>query len=279
MNDTLLESLLREDEGTSLDFKRDQYPFVGVTDDNVKSELLKDVVAFANSWRRTDAYILIGVEEVSGGRSTLVGVSTHLADASLQQFINTKLQRPLTFSYEAYPCEKVQIGVIHVPLQDRPFFLRKDYGRLNANVVYIRRSSSTDIAAPDEIAKMGTATQESINTRLELEALAEELKDYLEVSANMKIYEEHVSFVSDQYQRLFDKGVIIRLDEEIRRSLRDAFAEIRLLDRQISVAWHSGQGSNVWAMNLNAARARIAQGRNRMADAYNLLVNYLATFG
>jgi len=42
VNNQLLEALLREDEGTALDFKRDQYPFVGVIDDSVKSELLKD---------------------------------------------------------------------------------------------------------------------------------------------------------------------------------------------------------------------------------------------
>jgi Putative DNA-binding domain len=279
MNDQLLESLLREDEGTALDFKRDQYPFVGANDDNVKSELLKDILAFANSWRRSDAFILIGVQEVTGGRSNIVGISTHIPDASLQQFVNTKLQRPLALSYEAYPIENVQIGVIHIPLQDRPFYLKKDYGKLKSNVVYIRRSSSTDTASPDEIAKMGIATQESINTRVELEALAEELKYYLDVSANMKIYEEHVSFVSDQYQRLFDKGVIVRLDEEIRKNLRDAFSEIRLLDHQVRVAWHSGQGSNVWAMNLNAARARIAQSRNGILSAYNSLMKYLETFG
>jgi len=279
MNDPLLASLLLEDEGTSLDFKRDQYPFVGVNDDDVKSELLKDILAFANSWRRSDAYILIGVEEVSGGRSNVVGVSTHLPDASLQQFINTKLQRPLIFSYEAYAYEKVQIGVIHIPIQDRPFYLKKGSGRLNANVVYIRRSSSTDIASPDEIAKMGIATQESVNNHVELEALAEELHHFLETSANMKIYEEHVSFVSDQYQRLYDKGVIVRLDEDIRRSLRDAFREIRLLDQQISVAWHSGQGSNVWAMNLNAARTRISEGRSKIVAAHDSLMKYLATFG
>ncbi len=40
MNDALLESLLREEEGAALDFKRDQYLFERVADD-VKSELLK----------------------------------------------------------------------------------------------------------------------------------------------------------------------------------------------------------------------------------------------
>ena len=77
----LMEDLLHESEGTSLDFKSAQYPFEHATDE-AKSELLKDVLAFANSWRRTTAYILIGVEEVKGGRSNVVGVRNHLDDAT-----------------------------------------------------------------------------------------------------------------------------------------------------------------------------------------------------
>ena len=43
--------------------------------------MLKDILAFANSWRTTTAYILVGVEEVMGGRSNVVGYRRHLDDA------------------------------------------------------------------------------------------------------------------------------------------------------------------------------------------------------
>jgi hypothetical protein len=155
MNATLMEELLNEDESSTLDFKRDQYPFEKATDEQ-KSELLKDIVAFANAWRRTDAYILIRVEDVKGGRSNVVGVTSHFDDASIQQFVNSKTNRPVTFSYEVFPFEGVQVGIFHLPLQDRPIYLKKDFGKLKQQEVYIRRSSSTDIADPDEIAKMGT---------------------------------------------------------------------------------------------------------------------------
>jgi hypothetical protein len=62
MDPVFLASLLREEEGPALDFKRDQYRFVDTTDLE-KAELLKDILAFTNAWRRTDAYILIGVDE------------------------------------------------------------------------------------------------------------------------------------------------------------------------------------------------------------------------
>ena len=155
MNATLLEELLNEDETSTLDAKRDQYPFEKATDEQ-KSELLKDILAFANAWRRTDAYILVGVDDVKGGRSHVIGTTSHFDDAKIQQFVNSKTNRPVTFSYEVFPFEAKHIGVFHLPLQDRPIYLKSDFGKLKQHVVYIRRGSSTDIADPDEVAKMGT---------------------------------------------------------------------------------------------------------------------------
>ena len=55
IDENILEQLLHEEEGSALDFKRDQYPFEG-EDDKPKSELLKDLSPrqFANAWRRYD---------------------------------------------------------------------------------------------------------------------------------------------------------------------------------------------------------------------------------
>ncbi len=157
MNDKLIEELLNEDESSYLDFKRDQYPFDKATDEE-KSELIKDIIAFANAWRRSDAYILIGVDDIQGGRSLVVSVNYHLNESNLQQLVKSKTQRPVLFSYQAYEFEGTQIGIITIPVQERPIYLIKDFGRLKKEVVYIRRGSSTDEANPDEIARMGAAT-------------------------------------------------------------------------------------------------------------------------
>jgi hypothetical protein len=163
-SESLISSLLFEAEGAELDFKREQYPFSGA-DDRVKSELLKDILAFANAWRRTDAYILIGVQEVKEAESLVVGIPDHIDDARLQQFVNSKTNRPVEFSYSPMSFRGKQIGVIHIPVQDRPTFLSKDYGALRRNTVYLRRGSSTDEARPDEIARMGQAVSESLKPR------------------------------------------------------------------------------------------------------------------
>ena len=54
---SLLENLLHQEEGPTLDFKEEQYLFENA-DVGSKAELLKDILALANSWRLTTAYIL-----------------------------------------------------------------------------------------------------------------------------------------------------------------------------------------------------------------------------
>src|SRR4051794_4576275 len=115
MTPELLRQLLSEGESSRLDYKVGQYPFVGATDGE-KSELLKDVVAMANAWREADAFIVIGVKEVPGKPAELVGISQHLDDAQLQQFVNSKVNRPIQFAYGEHSIEGHSIGVIRIPL-------------------------------------------------------------------------------------------------------------------------------------------------------------------
>lgn len=150
-----IEDLLLSEEDATLDVKSEQYPFEGA-DKEAKSELLKDILAFVNAFRRTDAYILTGVVEVQGGRSEPVGVDEHLDDAKLQEFVNAKTQVPVTFSYRRLNHDGVSIGVIHIPVgQPRPVYTKKTYGKVHSGLVYIRRGSSTGVATPEEIARMG----------------------------------------------------------------------------------------------------------------------------
>ena len=160
MTNEELDFLLNAGEGTALDFKREQYAFQRANNSN-KSELLKDILAFANSWRENKAYILIGVDEVEGRRGKVVGITDHLDDADLQQFVNSKSQRPVDFSYNSFSVEDLEIGIIEIPLQERPTYLKRDFGNLKKDTVYIRRGSSTTIATPDEVAQMGAELMRS----------------------------------------------------------------------------------------------------------------------
>lgn len=157
MKAELIETLLRMNESEMLDFKSQQYPFVGASDDE-KSELLKDILAFANAWKTSDAYILIGIEEAPGGRATVQGITEHFDDADLQQFVNSKTNATVNFSYLAVTVVERSVGVIRIKKkQRRPVYLTKKYGRLKQGIVYIRLGSSTGQAKPEEIAAMGGA--------------------------------------------------------------------------------------------------------------------------
>lgn len=158
MNNELFERLLYEEESTTLDFKKEQYRFAKATEDE-KSELLKDILGFANAWRRAEAYILIGVEDARGGRGKVTGLTTsdHMDDHSLQQFVNYLTNQPVRFHYEAFGFEGKQVGIISIDQQTRPIYLKQNYGKLKGEKVYIRRGSSTDPTNPaslEEIAQM-----------------------------------------------------------------------------------------------------------------------------
>lgn len=273
MEISLLEYLLNEGESTSLDFKRDQYSFYGATDED-KGELLKDILAFANAWRRTDAYILIGVDEIKGGGDRVVGITSHLADSDLQQFVNSKTNKPLTFSYEAVTYNATQMGVIRITAKERPFYLKNKFGKLDSDKVYIRRGSSTTTASLDEVTKMMSLVLRDNNTQAELRALVSELEYFI----NTKVDDWYVKskpFLSDQYQRVFSLGILASLDEELRNTLQECYAEIRNVDRLCLAGWGGSEMSR--SSSLNEARSRFFEAlpkAKKVRDALNL---YLET--
>jgi hypothetical protein len=153
--ENLVETLTHMSESDVLDFKEAQYKFVQATDIE-KSELVKDILAFANAWKTSDAHILIGAKPKSGGGADVCGISSQIDDASLQQLVNSKTNVPVSFAYVPFTFEGKQVAVIIVRRdQRRPIFLQKPFGKLKGDTVYLRRGSSTEEANPAEVARMG----------------------------------------------------------------------------------------------------------------------------
>lgn len=149
MNRRRIRRLLDEPESNTLDFKREQYRLI--TDED-KGEFIKDILAFANAPRAKDAHIIIGVSEEPRPPHALTGIAEPLHDHHLQQLVNTKLNRPVAFSYQALELDGVVVGVITIlRSQHPPHHLTRDFGKLRKDTVYIRHGSSTAIATPDEI--------------------------------------------------------------------------------------------------------------------------------
>jgi hypothetical protein len=189
MDANLFEILLRESEGQCYDFKRDQYL---LDNDVLKGEFVKDILAFANSWRMSDAYILIGVNENKrvGGRCTVVGISNHHDDATLQQIVNGSTNKPVAFHYSAFHYQGKEIGIIRIPKQPRAFCLRKALGKLAPNIVYYRQGSSTATALPDEIASMVSSDSSAPTPVIKL--------SFLDTKTNKLIDDQYDLKVSDR---------------------------------------------------------------------------------
>lgn len=155
-------------ESNCVDYKRAQYAFQGA-DDAQKAELLKDILCFANAFRRSPAYILIGVDEDASGLGVIHGIDENqvIDDARLQQFVNSKTNNRIPFS--AYPLRMnsgkiLQVIEIDTCVRGRPFYLRNDYARLHHKDVWVRTGTSSHIASPEEIAAFGRDCVELENT-------------------------------------------------------------------------------------------------------------------
>ncbi|MGR0116467.1 AlbA family DNA-binding domain-containing protein [Ralstonia pseudosolanacearum] len=170
ITDALLEQLRYKGEGADLDYKAERYPFAKATDE-AKSELLKDILALANAVRDGTAYILIGFKENPPHPADVVGLPSEgiIDDSRLQEFVNEKLDTKLNFRYEERVFDGKHIAVISIPKQQRPFYLKKNYGNVLRDTVYVRRGSSTGIASPREIAMMGAANQGEAHVELLLQ--------------------------------------------------------------------------------------------------------------
>lgn len=126
LTDALLEELRYKGEGSDLDYKAERYAFAKASDEE-KSEMLKDILALANTHRDGTAYILIGLKENPPYPAEVVGLSADGAidDARVQEFVNGKLETKLTFRYEERLFDGRHIAVICIPKQQRPFYLKK----------------------------------------------------------------------------------------------------------------------------------------------------------
>lgn len=175
INDRLISELRYKSESTDLDFKSEQYRFSGAGEYE-KSEILKDILAIANSWRDGTGYILLGLKDNRPNPAEIVGISESIDDSRLQEFVNSKVTPKLTFRYEEHVYEEKKIGIIIIPKQKRPFYISNNYGKLKSNIVYVRRGSSTGEANPIEVGQMAMEDSARGKIHINLSALTSDYK-------------------------------------------------------------------------------------------------------
>lgn len=134
--DKLIKILNLENECEWLDFKSIQY---------IKNEnLLKDVMAFANSKHLGSKYIIIGVKEYPNGGKDILGIANdEIKDSSeIQNLILSNIEPDINLQYYPIDLDSKKIVILEIKdSQDKPYMLKKDYGKLKSGTCYIRKGS------------------------------------------------------------------------------------------------------------------------------------------
>ena len=126
------------------------------SDDEQKSKLLKDILAFANTCSTSSGYILHGVQETKDKKGEIVGPKEFLDFAQIGQFIDSKTNKKIKFDIYTVSCDSKSIQVIEIlpQYESTPFWIKSDYGTVRKNIVYYRSKSGTNEMNPDEIIQM-----------------------------------------------------------------------------------------------------------------------------
>ncbi|AMV18212.1 helix-turn-helix domain-containing protein [Planctomyces sp. SH-PL14] len=229
MGEDEIRSLLYGTEGATLDFKQEQYRFVKASDDD-KSELLKDILGFANAWRSSPGYILIGSVEGSGGRpAEVVGIPEveQLQDHSLQEFVSAKTNRPVRFRYRACQFEGKQVGVIELEAnQPRPVYLQKDFGKLRKGMVYVRRGSSTNPDRPADAAEVEQMLRHSLGASADIAVTFCEIDREVDLGNG-------VTFASERCQMPPDDSIPLLADQGSQFGLDAAWSLTKRPNRRL----------------------------------------------
>ena len=148
----LVRELLSRMEGSTLDFKRDQYR---LGSNLQKASFVMDVVCMANTPRSESAYILIGVTERNARPGDLVGTVEHHDPAVLQNLVAGNTNPIVQFSYRVIDYSGLELGLFEIPVgQPVPIMATKEFGKLRPGVVYLRREAQNCQAGPHELRRI-----------------------------------------------------------------------------------------------------------------------------
>ncbi len=134
----LKDLILYENENTGLDFKAIQY-----TSDKYQ-DLIKDVMSMANADFESNRYIIIGVKLRNNGEREFLGINKDefIDQANYQQIIRENIEPDIPLEYFPYDVNGVSLGVFCISnCEDKPYMMRKDYGKLKKGGSFIRKGS------------------------------------------------------------------------------------------------------------------------------------------
>ena len=147
-----------EPEHSARDFKRIQYS------PEKHEDLLTDLMALANAHVAGNRHIIVGVIPMPGGPNDLRGIDASVVtdDAVHQKLARDNIEPEIGFSYSAERVGDVMLGVFRLfRCDDRPYTMRKDYGKLRRGMGYIRKGTHQALLAREDLDRIYAARVEA----------------------------------------------------------------------------------------------------------------------
>lgn len=146
------ESLIKEEESKTVDFKRELYDFSESNKKSSDSNFIKDVISMYNTKRVGSSFLVFGIDD-SPGKRDLIGLNNLIDESVLQDKIKDKVDPIPDFKlhYVNYSNLNFAILEVYLPAFSKPTVPVRDFGIIRKDEIYIRRGSVNAKAKPEEI--------------------------------------------------------------------------------------------------------------------------------
>jgi tetratricopeptide (TPR) repeat protein len=167
MDESKVLSLIAEDEGRNIDFKRE----MDLNSARNKAEFIKDIISLANS-SPDIGYLLLGVND----NKYIVGIKK-LDEERIQQVAKMYITPSVNLHCSIVAIEAPTlplVGVIEVMATNKPHKVAKSIEQLNQDDIFVRHGSVAVKASPEEIIRMHKGSRENYSDVKEHSTLKDE---------------------------------------------------------------------------------------------------------
>jgi Putative DNA-binding domain len=137
-----IEWLIRyEREGTTLDFKKEQYHKEKYQD------LIKDIISMANAPVEGKRYIVVGVKDKPDGTKEFFSIPREefVDQATYQQIVRENVEPNIDFSYYPIELDGNLLGIFEIDkCNNPPYMMKKDYRTLKKGECFVRKGSQQE---------------------------------------------------------------------------------------------------------------------------------------
>jgi hypothetical protein len=148
-------NLLLVQESATLDFKRALYDFDGEPD-RANANIVKDVCSMVNTVRSNSSYIIFGVDTNAVGKPILVGVTTTIDEAILQDKVKEKIFPRPEFRFYFQEVDGHQIAVMEFPVRryESPVTATIPMKGVKVGAIYYRQGTANTEATGQEVIRI-----------------------------------------------------------------------------------------------------------------------------